>query len=128
MRHRPGRATVTLAALVLSLAATSQLSAASSTGELKAKVIAALTSVAGGKCPEDLMGPVLLDTCEQQLEVMKARLRSLGAIKRAEYKGIETLQNGMECEAYKVFFENGTMIWLAAAGSNGKLVALWSPG
>lgn len=97
-------------------------------GNLGDKVIAALKSVQGGKCPEELMGPLLLDQCEQQLSKMQEHLSSLGEIKGAEYKGIDYYPNGIEAEVYKVRFTKGTMLWLASAGSNGKLVGLWTPG
>lgn len=92
------------------------------------KVIAALKSVQGGKCPEELMGPLLLDQCEQQLSKMQEHLSGLGPIKNAEHKGIDYFPNGVEAEVYKVRFTKGAMLWLAAAGANGKLVGLWSPG
>lgn len=97
-------------------------------GRLGKKVVAALKSVAEGTCPEALMGPLLLDQCEAQLDTMKERLSSLGEITGAEYKGVETLPNGIEAEAYRVRFAKGKMMWLSAVGPNGKLVVLWSPG
>jgi hypothetical protein len=97
-------------------------------GQLGEKVVAALKSVQDGKCPEELMGPLLLDQCEQQLDRMHQHLSSLGAIGKAEYKGVDYLPNGVEVEVYKVKFAKGTMLWLAAAGPNGKFVVLWSQG
>jgi hypothetical protein len=102
--------------------------AAGEKGELKSKVITALRSVAGGQCPADLMAPLLLDQCEKQLGPMKSRLSELGAIKDAEYRGIEQMPNGIEAEVYKVIFVKGSMMWCAAASPNGKLSVLWSPG
>lgn len=96
--------------------------------QLGSKVVAALKSMANGKCPSDLMGPILLDQCEQQLSAMQERLSSLGTIKEAQYRGVEQLPNGAEAKAYKVIFARGTMMWLAATSSNGKLNVLWSPG
>jgi hypothetical protein len=59
---------------------------------------------------------------------LQARLSSLGAIQDVEYKGIEQLPSGIEAEVYKVSFEKGHMMWMAAAAANGKLNFLWSPG
>jgi len=97
-------------------------------GKLKTKVTDALKSIAKGTCPSDLMNALLLDACEQHLERMKARLRELGAIKEAKFRGNEPLPNGGEAEVYRITFENGEMTWMAAAGSNGKLSVFWSPG
>jgi hypothetical protein len=97
-------------------------------GKLKDKVVAALKSVAGGTCPGDLMAILLLDQCEQQLERMQQALSSLGPIQEARYRGIEQLPNGIEAEVYRVVFTRGSMTWMAAAGPNGKLSVLWSPG
>lgn len=100
----------------------------SDSGKLKDKVIAALQSTAAGTCPEKLMAVLLLDQCEQQLERMQPALSRLGAIKEARYRGIERFPNGVEAEVYRVVFERGSMTWTAAAGPDGKLSVLWSPG
>jgi len=97
-------------------------------GKLKDKIVGVMDANRDGKCPEDLMAPVLLDICEQQVEVMKNRLAQLGSITKVQYRGIEKLPNGVEAEAYKIYFENGSMMWLATAGGDGKLNYLWSPG
>jgi hypothetical protein len=97
-------------------------------GKLKDKVVAALKSTAAGTCPEELMNAMLLDQCEQQLERMKQHLSSLGPIEEARYRGIEQFPNGTEAEVYRVVFSRGSMTWMAAAGPNGKLSALWSQG
>lgn len=96
-------------------------------GTLKDKVIAALNAVADGTCPEKLMNFVLIDPCEQQIEVMQQALQRRGSIKDAQYRGIEQLPNGIEAEVYRVVFSRGNMTWMAAAGPNGKLSVLWSP-
>jgi len=114
--------------LLITSTAGSPVLAENADKELGNKVIAALTSVANGKCPSDLMAPILLDQCEQQLSVMQERLSSLGPIKEAQYRGVEQLPNGAEAKAYKVIFARGSMMWLAATSSNGKLNVLWSPG
>lgn len=97
-------------------------------GTLKDKVVAALKSTADGTCPEEIMNPILLDQCEQQLPRMRKSLSALGPIREARYRGNEQLPNGIEAEVYHVVFARGNMTWMAAAGPNGKLSALWSPG
>jgi len=96
-------------------------------GQHRAKVIETLKAVAGGSCPENLMSPLLLDQCEQQLPRMQEALRRLGTIKDAQFRGVEPLQGGIEAEVYRVIFENGQMTWLAATGPNGKLNVLYAP-
>jgi hypothetical protein len=114
---------------ILGVSTFSSISAETSEkGELGKKVVSALKSIASGKCPEDQLSPVLQDQCEQALGRMQEKLSSLGEIREAQYKGIEHLPNGTEAEVYKVIFAKGTMLWLASAGSDGKLNALWSPG
>lgn len=92
------------------------------------KIIEVLEANRKGDCPDDLMAPILLDICEQQVQMMKRRLSQLGGTKRAEYKGVETLQNGVEAEVYKIYFEKGTMMWMATEDGEGKLNFMWSPG
>jgi hypothetical protein len=96
--------------------------------ELKGKVVGVLQANKRGDCPESLMAPTLRSICEDQLPNIKKRLDALGDIDRAEYKGIEKLPNGLDAEVYKVIFDNGSMIWLATAGPDGKLNFMWSPG
>ncbi|MCL4813494.1 MAG: hypothetical protein KJ061_13460 [Vicinamibacteraceae bacterium] len=97
-------------------------------GLLRAKVTDALNAVARGACPEELMAPLLLDACEMQLPRMKPHLAGLGPIERLRFRGIEQMPNGVEAEVYRVVFRSGQMTWAAAAGPNGKLVVLFSPG
>jgi hypothetical protein len=97
-------------------------------GTLRTKVTDALSAVARGSCPETLMSALLLDACEQQLGRMQARLRDLGPIRELRYRGNEQMPNGIEAEVYRVVFTNGEMTWAAAAGPNGKLNVLYSPG
>jgi hypothetical protein len=102
--------------------------AAEEGGKLKRKVLRVLQANSEGKCPEELLSPVLHDQCEQQIERIQARLQGLGSFDEAQYKGIEQLPNGTEAEVYKVIFEKGHMLWMATEGQNGKLNFLWSPG
>ena len=83
-------------------------------GELKEKVIGVIEANARGECPEELMAPVLLSACEQQIDGIQKGLKKMGAIEKAQYKGIERLQNGIDAEVYQVTFEHGSMVWLAA--------------
>ena len=92
------------------------------------KIVKVLEANRTGDCPDDLMAPILLDICEQQVHIMKKWLADLGATKRAEYKGIEKLPNGAQAEVYKIHFENGTMMWMGTVDSDGKLNFMWSPG
>jgi hypothetical protein len=114
-------------ALAASPQAWAQSTGSSTTGKLKTKVTDALKSIANGKCPENLMSIMLLDQCEQQLERMQSHFATLGGIKEVNYRGVEATPMG-EAEVYRVVFVKGSMQWLAAAGPNGKLNVLWSPG
>lgn len=107
-------------------AAPSPLSAAD--GKLGDKVIGVLKANVKGDCPATLMAPILRSQCEQQISVIQKRLQSLGPIEKAEFKGVERLPSGVDAEIYAVTFENGSMIWAAAANSEGKLNVMWSPG
>lgn len=106
--------------------APSPLSAAD--GKLTDKVIEVLKANAKGDCPARLMASILRSQCEQQISVIQKRLQSLGPIEKAEFKGMERLPSGVDAEIYAVTFENGSMIWAAAANSEGKLNVMWSPG
>ncbi len=114
--------------VLLGLAAALPASADDATTKLGNKVIAALTKVANGSCPSDLMSPLLLDQCEQGLGRMQEALSKLGEIKEANYRGIEQLPNGVDAKAFKVIFAKGSMMWFANESPNGKLNVLWSPG
>ena len=113
---------------VLTNAPVTQVGESKPEGRLKTKVVDALKAVAAGTCPEKLMNAVLLDACEQHLDRMKSRLRELGPIKEAKFRGLEPLPNGGEAEVYRVVFESGEMTWMAQVGPNGKLSVFWSPG
>ena len=97
-------------------------------GQLKDKIVKVLEANRHGECPGSVMAPVLLDICEQQVEIMRKRLAQLGSITKVQYRVIEKLPNGVDAEAYKFYFENGSMMWLATAGGDGKLNFMWSPG
>jgi hypothetical protein len=97
-------------------------------GKLRTKLTDALSETAKGNCSEDLLAPMVLDACEQQLSRMKPMLESLGPIKNVRYRGLDQLPNGVQVEVYRVVFTSGQMTWVVAAGPNGKLTVLWTQG
>ena len=94
----------------------------------KAKMIQALTGSAKGECAENIMSPLLLDACEQQVAANRKLLSPLGRIIDARYRGMQEMGNGLKAEAYRVEFERGTMMWLASLDGAGRLLVLWSDG
>jgi len=86
-----------------------------------------LQLVASGSCPEELMSPFMLATCDQQLVAMKGRLEQVGSIRNTRYRGLQQTPYG-PAEVYTVNFANGTMVWMIKTGSDGKIDGLWSPG
>ena len=94
----------------------------------KEKVIRALATSAQGGCAEDIMGPMLIEACEQQRARNSQMLGSLGTIVGSTFMGMQEIGRGTEAEAYRVEFERGTMIWLASVDSAGKLQVLLSDG
>lgn len=94
----------------------------------KESLIQALTAAAEGNCLENIMSPVLLDACEQQTSANQEMLKPLGKITEARYAGIQEMPGGVKAEAYRVRFENGSMLWVASLDGSGKLLVLWSNG
>jgi hypothetical protein len=85
-----------------------------------------LTSVADGKCPSNLMSPLLVDVCEKQMPAMGKNLKQRGSIASVEFKGIQQTPSG-PTDAYSVKFSGGTaMLWLISVGSDDKILILWS--
>lgn len=103
-------------------------SVASAEGDAQASAIKALEAAARGDCPESLMSPALLDACESQQPQLGQMLKGFGAIKSADYRGLQHMPNGVSAEAYKVQFASGSMLWLASLGPDGKLVVLLGGG
>lgn len=104
-------------------------SASSNASEVaKEKLIQALATSAQGGCAEDIMGPMLIEACEQQRARNSQLLGSLGTIVGSTFMGLQEMGNGNKAEAYRVEFERGTMIWLASVDSTGKLQVLLSDG
>ena len=97
-------------------------------GTLRRQLTDALTQVAKGTCSETLLGPLVLAACEQQLSRMQPALQSLGAITGLRYRGVEQMPTGVQAEVYRVTFAKGQTVWMVAAGPNGKLTVLYSPG
>ena len=114
--------------IVLCALSTDSAQTQESGGKLRTKVTDALNAAAKGKCPDTILGPLVLDACEQQITRMQPALARLGAIKDLRYRGVEQLPTGVEVEVYRVVFANGEMLWMVAAGPNGKLTVLYSPG
>jgi hypothetical protein len=112
---------------IICLAFASFGSAADGEAKYEDLLVRVLTANAHGDCPGNLMSPLLKDACEDQMSKMRPRFDALGAIKGAEYRGIQQTPNG-PAEAYRVTFENGHMSWIISTGADGKIVILWSPG
>lgn len=87
----------------------------------------ALTESAKGKCPAEIMSPMLRGACEQQMPAMGQALASKGAIVDVEYVGTQGSQMG-PAEVYKVKFSAGNMMWMINTGPDGKIMVLFSPG
>jgi hypothetical protein len=119
--------TALLTTAVILFAAMTPSGAQDSDGELKDKLIEALTAAATGSCPEAIMSPMLLDACEQQASQNRRILAPLGPIARATYRGEQDM-NGEMAGAYRVEFERGTMTWYASLDRSGRLKILWSNG
>lgn len=111
---------------VLALTTTLAL-AQSNGGTYKNLLVRALEAAAGGNCPDDIMSPLLQDTCERQMPQMANTLDGLGKIKDTVFKGNQQTPSG-PAEVYRVRFERGTMTWVINTGSDGKIVVLWSGG
>ena len=115
-------------ALVATLLTLSQMAFATGDGVAREKMVQALEASADGQCAEDIMSPMLLDACEQQIAQNKNLLGPLGNIIEASYRGMQDMGNGQKAEAYLVKFQGGTMMWLASLDSEGRLLVLWSNG
>lgn len=87
----------------------------------------ALTASANGKCPAEIMSPMLRGACEQQMPGMGQALASKGSIEKVEFVGIQASQMG-PAEVYKVKFTAGNMMWMINTGPDGKILVLFSPG
>lgn len=86
------------------------------------------TAVAGGTCPEALMGPGLLEACRQQLPQMSAMLKTAGAVQSMTLVKAEDA-NGQHYERYKVTFAKGAPAhWTIGALKDGRFNAVYSPG
>ena len=116
------------AVLVVALGSTFGFAADGPQEAIKEKMLEALRLTAQGSCSEELMSPILLDACEEQLPANQKMLSSRGEIKGARYRGVQELPNGMKANAYRVDFEKGSMTWFASLDSEGKLLILFSSG
>lgn len=122
------RSYVLTTAAILASSALCVPSAAQESQAARAKMTEALTASAQGECAENIMSPLLLDACEQQIDANRTLLAPLGRILDARFMGMQDMGNGLRAEAYRVEFESGTMMWFSSLDSAGKLLVLWSNG
>ncbi|KTT75837.1 hypothetical protein [Sphingomonas sanguinis] len=116
---------VAIGALVLATAATGQTG---EQGRYADQLRAMFTAVAGGTCPENLMGAGLLDACRQQLPQMGPALKAAGPVRSMAFDKAEDA-NGQRYEKYTVTFTNGKpTTWVIGALKDGKFEAVYSPG
>lgn len=87
----------------------------------------ALESVARGQCPSDIMSPLLLGTCQNQMPKMGQDISSKGKISGADFIGVQQTPMG-PAEVYRVKFPSSQMIWMINVGPDGKILVFWSPG
>lgn len=87
----------------------------------------ALTAAGEGRCPADIMSPLLRGTCEQQMPGMGKSIAQRGSIKSTEFLGIQQSAMG-PAEVYRVHFSQGSMVWMINTGPDGKILVLWSGG
>lgn len=87
----------------------------------------ALAESAKGNCSKEIMSPMLLGACQQQMPGLGNQLAQRGKIVSTEFMGMQ--QSGMgPAEVYRVNFESGSMMWMINTGPDGKIVVLWSGG
>lgn len=123
-----GRINIVAIAVSIVFATISSLAAAQQSQAAKEKMIEALTASAKGECAENIMSPLLLDACESQISANRKMLSPLGKIKEAKFLGMQEMGNSLTAEAYRVEFEQGSMLWMASLDGAGKLLVLWSNG
>jgi hypothetical protein len=85
-----------------------------------------LGEAAKGRCPDDLMSPMLRGTCQQQMPNMGQQISQRGAIRKTEFMGIQASGFG-PAEVYRVDFQGSSMMWMINTGPDGKIMTLWSP-
>lgn len=116
---------VAIAGLMLATTATAQTA---DQGQYAGPLRAMFTAVAGGTCPENLMGAALLNACRQQLPQMAPALKAIGAIQSLTFDKAEEA-NGQRYEKYTMTFANGKpATWVIGALKDGKFEAVYSLG
>ncbi|RZJ96935.1 MAG: hypothetical protein EON88_05065 [Brevundimonas sp.] len=97
-------------------------------GEYGADLTRMITSVAGGACPDDIMGGQLLTACQTQLAGMQAGLASLRAVEGASFLQSQDAPQG-RIETYRVRFAGGQeMNWAIGIKVGGKYEAAFTRG
>ena len=87
-----------------------------------------MTAVAGGTCPEALMGEGLLKACREQLPKMAPAIKAAGAIQSVTFDKAQDA-NGQRYEKYTVSFANGKpSSWVIGGLKDGKFEAVYSLG
>lgn len=84
----------------------------------------ALTRIAGGYCPDDLMTPALTYRCGQQLAIMQATLTQAGPIQGVSFAGVQQTPYG-GADAFAVQYPGGPAVWKVMLSSDGRLDQLW---
>jgi hypothetical protein len=100
---------------------------ADSGGQLQDVLRRAIIAASQGKCPAELMTPLLRSQCEDQQPGMGQRIAALGQITSIDFMGTQTTPGG-PAEIYKVTHEKGRLTWMISTDSQGKIVILWTPG
>ncbi|WP_322964584.1 hypothetical protein [Sphingomonas fuzhouensis] len=116
---------IAVAALTMTTAATAQTA---EQGRYSGQLRTMLTAVAGGTCPEALMGEELLKACRQQLPQMGPALRTAGAIQSMTFDKAQDA-NGQRYEKYTVTYANGkSTAWVIGGLKDGKFESVYSLG
>jgi len=84
----------------------------------------ALTSVAGGACPSEIMEQSLFVACVQQLRFTQANLYQVGPIQSISYVGQLQTPFGV-ADTFAVQHVNAVVVWKVILSDSGKLQRLW---
>lgn len=116
---------IAVAALLSMTAATAQTA---EQGRYSGQLRTMLTAVAGGTCPEALMGEELLKACRQQLPKMAPAIKAAGAIQSITFDTAQDA-NGQRYEKYTVAFASGKpSAWVIGGLKDGKFESVYSLG
>jgi hypothetical protein len=114
-------------ALLYSLLLIPGLASSAATGELSAMLKSTIEAVQQGKPNLSDMEPLTAAAVEQQSPAMRPVLKQMGKIQSLAFLGIQNMPMGSG-EAYRVKFENGSMLWVISESSAGKIQILWTSG